>query len=61
LREVSDSRFDVSREPACHDGEDFRSRLLIERKERLCTFLADSAPCLHYSDHVIGQERRLIV
>src|SRR5262249_17792534 len=37
------------------DGEDLRSRPLIERKERLRTVLADAAPCLHYSDHVIGQ------
>src|SRR4029077_13754563 len=37
------------------DGEDLRPRPLIERKERLRTLLAVAAPCLHYSDHVIGQ------
>jgi bifunctional non-homologous end joining protein LigD len=37
------------------DGEDLRPRPLIERKERLRTLLADAAPCLHYSDHVVGQ------
>jgi ATP-dependent DNA ligase len=37
------------------DGEDLRERPLIERKERLGTLLANAAPCLHYSDHVIGQ------
>jgi ATP-dependent DNA ligase len=37
------------------DGEDFHPRPLIERKDRLSTLLADAAPCLHYSDHVIGQ------
>ena len=36
------------------DGEDLRPRPLIERKERLSMLLADAAPCLHYSDHVIG-------
>jgi ATP-dependent DNA ligase len=33
----------------------FRPRPLIERKERLRTLLANAAPCLHYSDHVVGQ------
>jgi DNA ligase D-like protein (predicted ligase) len=37
------------------DGEDLRHRPLIERKERLRTLLANAAPCLHYSDHVVGQ------
>jgi len=37
------------------DGEDLRPRPLIERKERLRALLADAAPCLHYSDHVVGQ------
>ena len=37
------------------DGEDLRTRPLIERKERLSTLLANAAPCLHYSDHVVGQ------
>ena len=37
------------------DGEDLRERPLIERKERLGALLADAAPCLHYSDHVVGQ------
>jgi ATP-dependent DNA ligase len=37
------------------DGEDLRPRPLIERKERLGTFLANAAPCLHYSDHLVGQ------
>jgi bifunctional non-homologous end joining protein LigD len=37
------------------DGEDLRSRPLIERKERLGTLLANSASSLHYSDHVVGQ------
>jgi bifunctional non-homologous end joining protein LigD len=37
------------------DGEDLRERPLIERKERLKALLAKAAPCLHYSDHVIGQ------
>jgi bifunctional non-homologous end joining protein LigD len=37
------------------EGEDLRPRPLIERKERLRTLLANAAPCLHYSDHVIGQ------
>src|SRR5215472_4545041 len=37
------------------DGEDLRPRPLIERKERLRTLLAHAAPCLHYSDHVVGQ------
>jgi ATP-dependent DNA ligase len=37
------------------DGEDLRSRPLIERKEQLRTLLANPAPCLHYSDHIVGQ------
>jgi DNA ligase D-like protein (predicted ligase) len=37
------------------DGEDLCERSLIERKERLKVLLAAAAPCLHYSDHVIGQ------
>jgi bifunctional non-homologous end joining protein LigD len=37
------------------DGEDLRTRPLIERKERLHTLLSNAAPCLRYSDHVIGQ------
>jgi bifunctional non-homologous end joining protein LigD len=37
------------------DGEDLRERPLIERKERLKALLANAAPCLHSSDHVIGQ------
>src|SRR5215475_15988578 len=35
------------------DGEDLRRRPLIERKERLGTLLANTAPSLHYSDHVV--------
>jgi len=38
-----------------HDGEDLCARPLIERKERLGTLLANSAPSLHYSDHIVGQ------
>jgi bifunctional non-homologous end joining protein LigD len=37
------------------DGEDLGPRPLIERKDRLGSLLANAAPCLHYSDHVIGQ------
>jgi bifunctional non-homologous end joining protein LigD len=37
------------------DGEDLREHSLIERKERLSALLANAAPSLHYSDHVIGQ------
>jgi DNA ligase D-like protein (predicted ligase) len=37
------------------DGEDLRECPLIERKERLRTLLTNAAPCLHYSDHVVGQ------
>jgi len=37
------------------DGEDLRERSLIERKERLKALLASAAPCVHYSDHVVGQ------
>jgi len=36
------------------DGEDLCPRPLIERKGRLGTLLADAAPSLHYSDHIIG-------
>jgi bifunctional non-homologous end joining protein LigD len=37
------------------DGEDLRPQPLIERKDRLGTLLANTAPSLHYSDHVVGQ------
>jgi bifunctional non-homologous end joining protein LigD len=37
------------------DGEDLRPRPVIERKERLGTLLANTAPSLHFSDHVVGQ------
>jgi ATP-dependent DNA ligase len=37
------------------DGEDLRPWPLIERKERLGTLLANTAPSLHFSDHVVGQ------
>jgi ATP-dependent DNA ligase len=37
------------------DGEDLRERPLIERKKRLHVLLANTALCLHYSDHVVGQ------
>ena len=37
------------------DSVDLRESPLIERKERLKALLANAAPCLHYSDHVIGQ------
>src|SRR5262249_5150568 len=37
------------------DGEDLRPRPLIERKERLGALLANAGPCLHFSDHVVGQ------
>jgi ATP-dependent DNA ligase len=37
------------------DGEDLRPRPLIERKQRLNALLANAGPCLHYSDHVVGQ------
>jgi bifunctional non-homologous end joining protein LigD len=37
------------------DGEDLRPRPVTERKERLGTLLANTAPSLHYSDHVAGQ------
>ncbi|MGC2522581.1 MAG: non-homologous end-joining DNA ligase [Stellaceae bacterium] len=37
------------------DGEDLGARPLIDRKERLGALLAHAAPCLYYSDHVIGQ------
>jgi DNA ligase D-like protein (predicted ligase) len=37
------------------DGEDLRPRPLIERKQRLSALLANAAPCLRYSDHVLGQ------
>jgi bifunctional non-homologous end joining protein LigD len=39
------------------DGEDFRSRPLIERKERLSALLANAPSLLHYSDHQIGHGR----
>ena len=35
------------------DGEDLRP--LIERKGRLSALLANAGPCLHYSDHIVGQ------
>jgi bifunctional non-homologous end joining protein LigD len=34
------------------DGDDFRPRPLIERKERLSALLLNAAPCLHTSDYV---------
>jgi ATP-dependent DNA ligase len=37
------------------DGEDLRPWPLIDRKDRLRALLANAGPCLHYSDHVIGQ------
>ncbi|HWX27227.1 MAG TPA: hypothetical protein VNZ53_07285 [Steroidobacteraceae bacterium] len=37
------------------DGEELRERPLIERKQRLSALLANAAPSLHYSDHVVGQ------
>jgi bifunctional non-homologous end joining protein LigD len=37
------------------DGEDLRSIPLIERKERRGALLANAGPCLHTSDHVVGQ------
>jgi DNA ligase D-like protein (predicted ligase) len=37
------------------DGEDLRPWPLIERKQRLSALLANAAPCLHHSDHVVGQ------
>ena len=37
------------------DGKDLRPRPLIERKERLGALLANTAPSLHYGDHVVGQ------
>ena len=36
------------------DGEDLRPGPVIERKDRLGRLLANAAPCLHYSDHIIG-------
>jgi ATP-dependent DNA ligase len=39
------------------DGEDFRSRPLIDRKERLSALLANAPSPLHYSDHQIGHGR----
>jgi bifunctional non-homologous end joining protein LigD len=39
------------------DGEDFRPRPLIDRKERLSALLAKAPSPLHYSDHQIGQGR----
>jgi hypothetical protein len=37
------------------DGEDLRPRPLIASKERLRPLLANAAPYLHYSDHVVGK------
>src|SRR3984893_18703278 len=37
------------------DGDDLRPLPLIERKERLGTLLTNTGPCLHISDHVVGQ------
>ena len=37
------------------DGEDLQPRPLIERKQRLGALLANTAPSLHFSDHVVGQ------
>jgi ATP-dependent DNA ligase len=37
------------------DGEDLRAQPLIDRKKWLRTLLSNAAPCLRYSDHVIGQ------
>src|SRR5580704_6762114 len=37
------------------DGEDLRSRPLIERKGRLAELLAGTSDHLHYNDHQIGQ------
>jgi bifunctional non-homologous end joining protein LigD len=37
------------------DGEDLRPLPVIERKKRLGALLGNAAPCLHYSDHVIGK------
>jgi len=42
-------------DPLYLDGEDFRPRPLIERKDRLSALLANAGSCLRYSDHVIGQ------
>ena len=39
------------------DGEDFRPRPLIERKERLAALLANAPSPLHYSDHQLGHGR----
>jgi bifunctional non-homologous end joining protein LigD len=39
------------------DGEDFRARSLIERKERLAALLANAPAPLHYSDHQLGHGR----
>jgi len=39
------------------DGEDFRQRPLIERKDRLVVLLANAPSPLHYSDHQLGHGR----
>ena len=39
------------------DGDDFRQRPLIERKDRLATLLANTPSPLHYSDHQLGHGR----
>jgi DNA ligase D-like protein (predicted ligase) len=39
------------------DGEDFRPRPLIERKDRLAALLASAPTSLHYSDHQLGHGR----
>jgi DNA ligase D-like protein (predicted ligase) len=39
------------------DGEDFRQRPLIERKDRLAALLANAPSPLHYSDHHLGHGR----
>src|SRR5215831_331285 len=39
------------------DGEDLRSRPLIERKDQLAALLANAPSPLHYSDHQLGHGR----
>jgi bifunctional non-homologous end joining protein LigD len=39
------------------DGEDFRPRPLIERKDPLAALLANAPSPLHYSDHQLGHGR----
>jgi DNA ligase D-like protein (predicted ligase) len=39
------------------DGEDFRQRPLVERKDRLAALLANAPLSLHYSDHQLGHGR----